>query len=47
MEQLTNKLDRAHQTVDELVKVHREYGQDYSREKAYAEDIDAQMAQAT
>lgn len=47
VEQLQIKLDRAHQTVDELVKVYREYGQDYNREKAYAEDIDVTMGHAT
>ena len=44
--ELIARLDRAHQTVDELVKVQREYGLDYSREKAYTEDVDAQIAQA-
>jgi hypothetical protein len=40
---LTAKLDIAHRTVDELVKVYQAYGQDYSREKAYTEDIEAQI----
>lgn len=44
--ELIARLDRAHQTVDELVKVQREYGLDYSREKAYTEDVDTQIAQA-
>tara|TARA_B110000285_G_scaffold224355_1_gene281077 strand:- start:104 stop:214 length:111 start_codon:yes stop_codon:yes gene_type:complete len=34
------KLDRSHQTVDELVKVYREYGGGYNREQAYREEID-------
>ena len=43
VELLTGKLDIAHRTVDELVKVYQAYGQDYSREKAYSEDIEAQI----
>ena len=46
VELLVAKLDIAHRTVDELVKVYQQYGQDYSVEKAYAEDIEAQI-QAT
>jgi len=38
------KLDRSHQTVDELVKVYREYGGGYNREQAYREEIDVQIA---
>lgn len=41
VEMLVGKLDIAHRTVDELVKVYQAYGQDYSVEKAYAEDIEA------
>lgn len=44
VEELIASLDRSHQTVDELVQVHRAYGRDYDREKAYTEDIDAQIA---
>ena len=44
VEQLTKKLGKAHQTIDELVKVYEAYGTDYNREKAYAEDIEAQAA---
>ena len=44
VEELIASLDRAHQTVDELVQVHRAYGRDYDRERAYTEDIDAQIA---
>ena len=40
---LVEKLDKAHGVVDELVRVFREYGADYDREKAYTEDIDAKM----
>jgi len=29
--------------VDELVKVYKEYGADYDREKAYAEEIDVKI----
>ena len=36
------KLDKAHQTADELHKVFDKYGNDYDRDKAYAEDIEAQ-----
>lgn len=36
------KLDKAHQTADELHKVFEKYGNDYDRDKAYAEDIEAQ-----
>ena len=43
VEQLTLKLEKAHQTVDELVQVYDKYGQDYNRDKAYAEDIEAAM----
>lgn len=43
VEMLVGKLDIAHRTVDELVKVYQAYGQDYSVEKAYAEDIEAQI----
>lgn len=42
--QLISKLDRAHQTVDELVKVYAEYGLDYNRDRAYIEDIEAKAA---
>ena len=41
VEMLVGKLDIAHRTVDELVKVYQAYGQDYSMEKAYTEDIEA------
>ena len=40
------RLQLAHQTVDELVKVYKEYGQDYDREKAYTEEIDVAMKEA-
>lgn len=36
------KLDKAHQTADELHKVFQSFGNDYDRDKAYAEDIEAQ-----
>lgn len=42
--QLISKLDRAHQTVDELVKVYAEYGGEYNRDRAYIEDIEARAA---
>ena len=35
LETLITTLDRAMQIIDELVKVNKEFGQDYSREKAY------------
>lgn len=38
------KLDRSHQTIDELVKVYREYGGGYSREQAYREEIEVSIA---
>ena len=44
MPQLISKIDRAHQTVDELVKVYAEYGGDYNRDRAYIEDIEAKAA---
>lgn len=44
VEALLMKLDRSHQTVDELVKVYREYGGGYVREQAYREEIDVQIA---
>ena len=43
VELLIPRLQLAHQTVDELVKVYKEYGQSYDREKAYTEEIDVQM----
>ena len=46
VEQLIPRLALAHQTVDELVKVYKEYGTDYDREKAYTEEIDVQMKEA-
>jgi len=36
------KLDKAHMTADELHKVFEKYGNEYDRDKAYAEDIEAQ-----
>lgn len=41
VEHLITKLERASRTVEELVRVYREYGTDYTREKAYTEEIDA------
>lgn len=42
---MNEKLDKAHQTADELHKVFEKYGHDYDRDKAYAEDIEAQNNQ--
>lgn len=39
------KLDKAHMTADELHKVFEKYGNEYDRERAYAEDIEAQSNQ--
>ena len=41
--QLIPRLQTAHQTVDELVRVYDHYGRDYDREKAYTEEIDVAM----
>jgi len=43
VELLIPRLTLAHSTVDELVKVYKEYGTNYDREKAYTEEIDTQM----
>ena len=43
VEELIPRLETAHQTVDELVKVYQEYGRDYDREKAYTEEIDVKI----
>lgn len=45
VEQLIPRLQIAHQVVDELVTVYREYGKDYDRERAYAEEIDFKQSQ--
>ena len=34
------KLDKSFQTIEELVKVHQKYGENYDQEKAYSEEID-------
>lgn len=39
VELLNIKLEKTSQTVDELVRVFNEYGQDYNKEKAYTESI--------
>ena len=46
VENLNTRLDRVQKTVEELVKVYQAYGQDYNRDKAYAEEIDLQLAHA-
>ena len=44
VEELIPRLEVAHQTVDELVKVFDTYGKDkYDREKAYTDEIDHQV----
>ena len=40
VDELLVKLEKIHQTIDELNKVHDKFGKEYSREKAYAEEID-------
>lgn len=40
IESMLLKLDRSHQTIDELVKVYREYGTGYNPKQAYREEID-------
>lgn len=45
VDELIVKLEKAHQTIHELVQVHEVYGENYDREKAYAEEIDYQAAQ--
>lgn len=40
VDELVVKLEKAHQTIHELVQVHEVYGDNYDREKAYAEEID-------
>lgn len=42
VELMNIKLDKAHMTADELHKVFEKYGNEYDRDKAYAEDIEAQ-----
>jgi hypothetical protein len=46
VEQLIPRLQVAHQVVDELVQVYNQYGKDYDREKAYAEEIDTAQREA-
>ena len=38
---LVLRLEKSHQVIDELVKVNQTFGHDYDRDKAYAEDIEA------
>jgi hypothetical protein len=38
--ELNKKLDTTLKTVEELVSVFKEYGQGYSKEKAYAKNVD-------
>ena len=40
VDELIIKLDKSYQTIEELVKVHEAYGQEYDQEKAYTEEID-------
>jgi hypothetical protein len=40
VDELILKMDKIVLTVDELSKVHKVFGNNYSREKAYAEEID-------
>jgi len=46
VELLLPRLQLAHQTVDELVKVYKEYGKDFDMEKAYDQEIDEQMKES-
>ena len=43
---LTKKIGKAQITIEELQKVYKEYGHDYNMDKAYSEEIEAQMALA-
>lgn len=40
VEELIIKLDKSYQTIEELVKVHQKYGDNYDQDKAYTEEID-------
>ena len=46
VELLLPRLQLAHQTVDELVKVYKEYGKDFNMEKAYDQEIDELMKES-
>lgn len=43
VQELNKKLEKAHQTADELHKVYEKFGNEYDREKAYAEDLESQQ----
>jgi hypothetical protein len=40
VEELITKMEKIHQCVDELSKVHNQFGDNYSRESAYDMEID-------
>ena len=40
VQEINKKLEKAHTTADELLKVYEKFGNEYDREKAYAEDLE-------